>query len=84
MRIIFDGNVYRQAIGIPMGTNAGPHVANIYLHQYEIKNKYSQTSISINIIRGTWAYYKYILVSKTADNRGANHRGLTVFQLFVN
>ena len=32
--IIFDGNVYRQAIGIPMGTNAGPHVANIYL-QYE-------------------------------------------------
>ena len=33
--IIFDGNVYRQAIGIPMGTNAGPHVANIYLHQYE-------------------------------------------------
>ena len=33
--IIFDGNVYRQAIGIPMGTNAGPHVANIYIHQYE-------------------------------------------------
>ena len=33
--IIFDGNVYGQAIGIPMGTNAGPHVANIYLHQYE-------------------------------------------------
>ena len=33
--IIFDGNVYKQANGIPMGTNAGPHVANIYLHQYE-------------------------------------------------
>ena len=33
--IIFDGNVYGQAIGIPMGTNAGPHVANTYLHQYE-------------------------------------------------
>ena len=33
--IIFDGNVYRQSIGIPMGTNAGPHVANIYVHQYE-------------------------------------------------
>ena len=31
--IIFDGNV--QAFGIPMGTNAGPRVANIYLHQYE-------------------------------------------------
>ena len=30
--IIFDGNIYRQSIGIPMGTNAGPHVANaIYI-----------------------------------------------------
>ena len=36
---------------------------------------YSQTSI----IRGTWAYQN--LVSKTADNRGANHRGLTVIHI---
>ena len=35
--VIFNGSVYRQVIGIPMGTNAGPHVANIYLHQYEFE-----------------------------------------------
>jgi hypothetical protein len=33
--IMFNDRVYRQVIGIPMGTNAGPHIANIYLHQYE-------------------------------------------------
>ena len=32
--VVFNNHVYRQVIGIPMGTNSGPHVANIYLHQY--------------------------------------------------
>jgi hypothetical protein len=27
--------IYRQVIGIPMGTSCAPHKANIYLHQYE-------------------------------------------------
>ena len=27
--------IYRQVIGIPMGTSSAPHQANIYLHQYE-------------------------------------------------
>ena len=31
----FNGCVYKQVIGIPMGTSAGPHMANVYLHQYE-------------------------------------------------
>ena len=35
--IISNGNIYKQVIGIPMGSNAGPHIANIYLHQYEHK-----------------------------------------------
>jgi hypothetical protein len=29
------GKIYRQVIGIPMGTNAGPQIANTYLHVYE-------------------------------------------------
>ena len=33
--IQFDGKCYRQIIGIPMGTNCAPHVANIFLHVYE-------------------------------------------------
>lgn len=31
----FGDHVYKQVIGIPMGISAGPHMANIYLHQYE-------------------------------------------------
>ena len=33
--ITYQGKVYRQVIGIPMGTNAGPQIANTYLHVYE-------------------------------------------------
>ena len=33
--VVYNNHVYRQVIGIPIGTNIGPHVANIYLHQYE-------------------------------------------------
>ena len=33
--IIYKGNLFRQIIGIPMGTNSAPHMANIYLHVYE-------------------------------------------------
>ena len=33
--IIYKGEVYRQVIGILMGTNSAPHMANIYLAVYE-------------------------------------------------
>ena len=33
--IEYKGKVYRQKIGIPMGTNSAPHIANIFLHVYE-------------------------------------------------
>jgi hypothetical protein len=39
--IIRRGSVYKQFVGIHMGTNSAPHMANIYLHVYEyeyIKN----------------------------------------------
>ena len=35
--ICFQNHVFRQIIGIPMGTNCAPHLANIYLHIYEYK-----------------------------------------------
>ena len=34
--VVFDGKVYRQIIGIPMGTNCAPYLANIFLHMYEV------------------------------------------------
>ena len=33
--IVYHGIVYRQVIGIPMGTNCAPFLANIFLHVYE-------------------------------------------------
>ena len=33
--VVFQGKLYRQTIGIPMGTNCAPHLANIFLHVYE-------------------------------------------------
>ena len=33
--VVHNDNVFRQVIGIPMGTNAAPQIANVYLHVYE-------------------------------------------------
>ena len=33
--VYFNGCVYKQIVGIPMGTNSGPQIANIYLFIYE-------------------------------------------------
>ena len=33
--IVYQGVVFRQYIGIPMGTNSAPYFANIYLHAFE-------------------------------------------------
>ena len=33
--ILFDCKIYKQAIGIPMGANYSPNLANLYLHFYE-------------------------------------------------
>ena len=35
--INFQDAIFRQIIGIPMGTNCAPHLANIYLHVYEYR-----------------------------------------------
>ena len=33
--VVHNGIIYKQVVGIPMGNNMGPHLANIYLHVYE-------------------------------------------------
>ena len=46
---IYNKSVYRQVIGIPMGTNCAPHIANIYLHVYE--NEYVEKLIENNDLK---------------------------------
>ena len=33
--VIFGGRVFQQTIGIPMGTNSAPLLANLFLYSYE-------------------------------------------------
>lgn len=33
--IVYKGKVYRQRVGIPMGTNCAPYLANLFLYAYE-------------------------------------------------
>ena len=33
--VLFSNRLYRQKIGIPMGSNFSPNMANLYLHFYE-------------------------------------------------
>ena len=42
--ILYHGKVFKQVIGIPMGTNCAPFLANIFLHTYEYE--YLQKLIS--------------------------------------
>lgn len=46
--IIFNNHVYRQIIGIPMGTSCAPHLANIFLHMYE--KAYINNIIGTNLL----------------------------------
>ena len=53
--VLFHDVVYRQVIGIPMGTNCAPFLANIYLHvfeydytQYLIENNHIDTAKSLS------------------------------------
>ena len=33
--VVYRSTSYRQVVGIPMGTNSGPQIANVYLYVYE-------------------------------------------------
>ena len=46
--ITYKGKIYRQIIGIPMGTNCAPYLANLFLHEYEIS--YIEGLLSNNMI----------------------------------
>lgn len=35
--IVFHNSVYQQIIGVPMGTNCAPYLANLFLHMYEME-----------------------------------------------
>ena len=53
----FGNTIFRQKIGIPMGTDAAPFIANLHLHQYE----YDFISKSNNVIKNKFRHvFRYI------------------------
>ena len=57
--VVFGNKIYRQIIGIPMGTNCAPYLANNFLHMYEIEfinnlnadNKFKVATLLNNMFR---------------------------------
>ena len=52
----FGGHVYQQTVGIPMGTNCAPSVADLFLYSYEAyfvqhlqKSKFKKQKTSFNL-----------------------------------
>ena len=59
--VMYKGTLYRQQIGIPMGTNCAPYLANLFLHAYEIAfiDKMSQNNNTLHIAAKLNHVYRY-------------------------
>ena len=44
--VVFGGRVFQQTVGIPMGTNCAPLLANLFLYSYEADFEYSYRGVS--------------------------------------
>ena len=64
--VVFNNRIYKQIVGIPMGANFSPNLANLYLHFYESK------FLSINPMHGQLRYrytFRYIDDLLSVNNR---------------
>ena len=64
--VAFNGLIYRQVIGIPLGTNSAPHMANIYLAEYEhrfiMKLDQSNKSKELKLLKSIFRFQDDLLV----------------------
>lgn len=56
----YRGSIFKQNIGIPMGTDCAPFLANIYLHQYEFNYMTKLMKSNIQLARSLNLTYRYI------------------------
>ena len=62
--VVFAGNVFQQIIGIPMGTNCAPLLADIFLYSYEAKFIQSLLSTGRKQLASQFNFtYRYIVLS---------------------
>ncbi|KAK3095551.1 hypothetical protein FSP39_016026 [Pinctada imbricata] len=59
--VVFGGKVFQQIVGIPMGTNCAPLLANIFLYLYEAELIYSVVSEGKKFLASDFNFtYRYI------------------------
>ena len=65
--ITFDNRIYKQIIGIPMGSNFSPNMANLYLHFYEQQFLSRNTPDGRNRYKNTYRFIDDLLSMNNRD-----------------
>ena len=74
--IIFSDKIYRQVVGIPMGTNCAPDLANIFLHMYEydyLKKLVEEGNTRVARLLGQTFRYQDDCIAFNDDNTFRHH-----------
>ena len=58
--VSFGGRVFRQVIGIPMGTNSAPLLADLFLHTYEYEFMIRKIKVDIGVALSFNKTFRYI------------------------
>jgi hypothetical protein len=65
--VSFGGTLFQQVVGIPMGTNCAPLLADLFLYSYESEFLVSLTSSSEGYINGRNSANLELLIDKTSS-----------------
>ena len=78
--VLFNNRLYRQKIGIPMGSNFSPNMANLYLHFYESQFLSRNHDDGRNRYKHT---YRFIDDLVAINNRDIIHDVRTIYPRFL-
>ena len=78
--VLFNNRLYRQKIGIPMGSNFSPNMANLYLHFYESQFLNKSHDIGRNRYKYT---YRFIDDLISVNNRDIIYDVRTIYPRFL-
>ena len=78
--VLFNNRLYRQKIGIPMGSNFSPNMANLYLHFYESQFLNKNHEVGRNRYKHT---YRFIDDLISVNNRDVIYDIRTIYPRFL-
>ena len=65
--VLFNNRIYRQKVGIPMGSNFSPNLANLYLHFYESQFLDKNHEAGRNRYKNTYRYIDDLISINNRD-----------------